>query len=256
MKKNLKLTLVILVALVLVISLFQIIIDSPSLIAKKLEKKDLNNKTIVLKLKLLGVIPVGTAKIEELGIERLKGRMVYHIKATASMLPYIEKFFKAKAEADSYVDANKLYSLKFVQHVQTPGDYDYNREILYDQRRKIMKIGDTEREILEDTQDPLSAIFYLRQQKFEVGKEFNININTNQKNYLLAAKVLSYKKIKIGKEENGIWLLGAEIKRRNKSRRHKTSVKIWFLDDETKTPILIRIMASGGLIKARLIAVE
>ena len=256
MKKKLKSVFLILVAVVFVLSLIQIIADSPSLIVKKLENKDLNSKTVVLKLKLLGVVPVGIAKIEELGVERFKGSRVYHIKATASMLPYFAKFFKAKAGADSYVDVKKLHSLRFLQHAETPGDYDYNREIIYDQRRKIMKIGDTEREILEDTQDPLSAIFYLRKQEFEVGKEFNVNINTNQKNYLLAAKVLSYKEISIGGEKNRLWLMNAEVKRRNKSRRHKTSVKIWFLDDETKTPILIRIMASGGLIKARLVGVE
>jgi hypothetical protein len=119
-----------------------------------------------------------------------------------------------------------------------------------------MKIGNTEREIFEGTQDPLSAIFYLRNQKFGIGKEFNININTNQKNYLLTAKVKSFQEIDTSDSKVGIWLLNAEVKRRDKSQRHKTSVKIWFLDDQSKTPIKIRILASGGLIIARLIGLE
>jgi hypothetical protein len=119
-----------------------------------------------------------------------------------------------------------------------------------------MKIGDTEREIYEHTQDPLSAIFYIRNQEFKPGKEFNININTNQKNYLLFAKVLNYKEINLAQKTIGIWLVSAEVRRHDKSPRHKTSVKIWFLDNKAKTPILIRVMASGGLITARLIDLE
>ena len=256
MKKILKMIFLVLIVLILSGSLIQIIGDRPSLIMKNFKDKNLESKSVILKLKLLGVIPVGLAKIENLGIENLKRQKVYHIKAQAETLPYFSKFFQAKAEADSFIDIKKLHSLKFIQNAQTPGEYDYNREIIYDQRRKIMKIGDTERVILENTQDPLSAIFYLRQQEFEVGKEFNININTNQKNYLLAAKVESYQEIDIGRQKIGVWLLSAEVKRRDKSPRHKTSVKIWFLDNETKTPILIRVMASGGLIKARLVGLE
>jgi len=256
MKKILKITFLGLIIVVFLFSIIEIVKDRPALILRNLKNKNLESKIVVLKLKALGVIPVGTARLEELGIETLEGAKVHHLKAVAETLPYFSKFFKAKAEADSYVDFKNLYSLKFVQHAQTPGDYDYNRKIIYDQRRKIMKIGETEREILDNTQDPLSAIFYIRKQEFEVGKEFNVNINTNQKNYLLAAKIIDYKEINISGEKTGIWLLGAEVKRRGKSRRHRTSVKIWFLDNKTKTPILIRVMASGGLIKARLIDLE
>jgi hypothetical protein len=230
--------------------------DRPSSILKKLKDKNLESKVLLLELKAIGIIPLGTARIIDLGVENFNGRKVYHLKAIAETLQYFSRLFKAKAEADSFVDTKKLHSLKFIQHVDTPGDYDYNREIIYDQRRKIMKIGDTEREILKDTQDPLSAIFYLRKQQFQLHKEFNLNINTNQKNYLLAAKVIDYKLINIGKDRYGLWLVSAEVKRRNKNPRHRTSVKIWFLDNKNKLPVLIKVVSAGGLITARLIDLE
>lgn len=250
--KVLKIFLLVLIIAGILFSLNEIIKDSPSSLIKNFKNKNLDSKTLVLKIKFFGLIPAAEAKIKDLGREKLDRKEVFHFGATAETMPYFAKIFRAQIQADSYVDTVKLCPLKFVQLVQTPGDYDYNREIIYDQKQKVMRIGDVQREIFEDTRDPISAVFYIRNQEFKIGKEITTHINTNQKNYILTAKVLDYKESTTNGEKTGYWLMTAEVKRADKNPRHKTSVTIWFFDNKTKTPFLIKIMTAGGLVTASL----
>lgn len=251
-----KFVFMVLLIIAVFLSLREMIKDSPSLLIKKFENKNLDSKSLVLRIKFFGIIPAATARIEDLGIAKLNKKNVFHYRATAQTMPYFARIYSAKMQADSYVDIVKLSTLKFVQRVQTPGDYDYNREIIYDQKLRIMKIGDVQREIFKDNRDPISAVFYLRSQEFKVGKEIQTYINTNQKNYIMTAKVLDYKELTTDGEKTGYWVLTAEVKRADKNPRHKSRLTIWFFDNKTKTPFLIKIITAGGLVTARLTGLE
>jgi hypothetical protein len=251
-----KITLLVLLLIAALLSLNEVIKDSPSLLVKNFKNKDLDSKALVLQIKFFGIIPAATARIEDLGMEKLGRKNVFHFKATAQTMSYFSKIFQAQMQADSYVDIKNLSPLKFSQQVKTPGTYNYNREIIYDQKQKVMKIGDVQREIFEDTRDPISAIFYLRSQEFEKGKEIQTHINTNQKNYIMLAKVSDYKQLDINGEKTGYWIVTAEVKRADKSPRHKTSLSLWFFDNKAKTPFLIKIMTAGGLVTVNLIGLK
>jgi hypothetical protein len=120
-----------------------------------------------------------------------------------------------------------------------------------------MEIKGERRQILADTQDNLSAIFYIQHQKLEVGKTFDINVNTNQKNYRLLAEVIEKTEYAIDKGKVGVWVMHADIRRRDKNNPyHRSSMTVYFLDNADKTPLLIKVMASGFYITARLVEVR
>ena len=251
-----KIIFIVLLIIAALLSLNEVIKDGPCSLIKNLKNKNLDSKALVLKIKFFGIIPGAVARIEDLGIEKFDRKNVFHLRATAQTMSYFSKMFNAQMQADSYVDVGKLCPLKFVQRVKTPGKYDYNREIIYDQELKVMKIGDVQREIFQDTRDPISAVFYIRNQEFKIGKEMTTYINTNQKNYIMTAKVLDYKELTINGEKTNYWLMTAEVKRADKNPRHKTHLTIWFFDNKTKTPFLIKIMSAGGLVTASLIGLN
>jgi len=187
-----------------------------------------DSNILVFRVNYLGMIPAGEARLENKGIEFYQGRSVYHLSAQANPLNFYSKFFKAQAQTDSYIDADKLCTLKFEQILLLPNKPEDKKEILYDQNNNFMELRGVRRHILPGTQDPLSAIFYIRHQNLEIGKVFDININTNQKNYQLYAKVIGREEYALRTKKVGVWVVEGVLRRRDKSRRRKPNLNCGF----------------------------
>jgi len=215
-----------------------------------------NKDVVVLRVNFQGLIPAGEAVLENKGEELYAGKKVYHLSAKAVVLPFYSKIYNVRAEADSYIDPYKLYTLKFTQTLILPNKPRDEKVILYDQEKNFMELKGVKRQILPGTQDPLSAIFFLRHQKLGLGKEFDLNINTNQKNYQLYAKVTEKEVYTLGSKEVNVWVMDAIIRRRDKNPYHKTTMRLWLLDNPAKTPLLIKVMSNVGLVTARLVSTE
>jgi hypothetical protein len=200
----------------------------------------------------LGFLPTGQAELKNMGIEIYQGKEVYHLLAEAKVSKFMSKFLNAKAIINSYIDKNKLHSLRFTQTSILPDKPKDEKEVLYDQEKNIMELRGVRRQILPDTQDPLSAMFYIQHQPLELGKEFDININTNQKNYRLYVKVIRKEEYLVDNKTVRLLLLQGDIRRRDKNPYHKSTFNLWILDNQYKIPILIKAMTNGGLITIRL----
>lgn len=209
-----------------------------------------------LRVTYQGLIPAGQARLEDKGEKLYQGRKVYHLSAEAYPLGIYSKFFNARIQVDSYVDTDKLNTLKFKQRLALPNKPQDVKEVLYDQNKHFMELKGVKRQILPGTQDPLSAIFYIRRQNLEIGKVFDININTNQKNYRFYARVTEREEYILEARKIGVWVLKGIIRRRNKNAYHKTTLKLWLLDNPSKIPILVKTMSSIGQVTARLTSVE
>ena len=231
--------------------------QSPSQVLKDLiVNNSLNNPALNLKLNYLVIIPVGEAKLVNLGEERFRGADLIHIRAEAKTFDYIASIFHSKATVDSYIDPKNLDSLYFLQDMEMINKPRENKEIRYDQKKHIMTYvgprGVEERVIDEHAQDPLSAIFYVESKKFWIGEEFRLSLNTNQKNYIIIGKFVSIESIQISGKNYEVMLVEARVGRKDKNPRHQAKLKIWFLDYQGKRiPILIKAMTNIGPIVAR-----
>lgn len=226
--------------------------NNPRIIISNLLKKGIiNSDELKYKIYLFGVLPVAEAsfifgKIEEYGASK-----VYHLNASAQTLNYIHNIFKGSAILDSYVDTREFNPVFFKQQL-TKGDKKINREVFYDQKNGVMSIDNVRRQIFADTQDPLSAIFYLKKRiDFSKTKEIEMSINSNQKNYILKG-IANPKDIAINKEAHKAVFLKAEISRRDKNPYHKSKVDMVLLNKGQNIPVLIKVFAGGILINAKL----
>ena len=223
----------------------------------KLQDKPLDDRsTLVFRVNFQGLIPAGIAVMENKGEELYNGRKVYHLSAKAGASDFFSRIYNAQAQVDSYMDAEKLHALKFTQALILPNKPRDEKVVLYDQENNFMELKGTKRQILANTQDPLSAIYYLRHQELHLGKEFDLNINTNQKNYQLYAKVLGKQSYFLKDKEVGIWLVEVIIRRRDKNPYHKTTMRLWLLDNPSKTLVFIKAMTNAGVVTARLSDVQ
>lgn len=229
---------------------------NPKVIISRLIKDGpIRDGRLVYRVYFLKVFPIGEAIFDVAKAEEYNGQKVYHLSASAENLKIFSKFVRAYATLDSYIDAQQLNPILFKQRLVVRGRKDVYKEVFYDQVKGIMVIGKERRQILPNTQDPLSAIFNLRRIDFEKADNLEVSINTNQKNYILkgAAKTSA---VSIRKENYRIALLKASISRHDKNPYHKSHIATVLLKEGGNIPISINVFASGILIDARLIEIR
>lgn len=227
--------------------------NNPRFIISRLAKKGFfKSDNLIYQINLLGFFPVGRATFNAGIKEEYKGKEIYHLSATAKTTKIVSKIFSANIVLDSFVDGFDNNPVLFKQKMQVSGKPDLNREITYDQKNGIMTIAGVRRSILPNTLDPLSAIFNLKNMDFEKNRNFEMNINTNQRNYVLEGKVTS-RQILVERKIYKTYIVGAQIQRRDKNPYHQSSITMILLKEKKNLPILIKIFSGGFLITAKLI---
>lgn len=246
----------ILCVLVLVWITISLYNSTPRAIISRLIKEDkLHSSKMRYRVYLFKILPIGEATLMDAVSQEYKGKKVYHLSAMAESLEVFSYFINAHAELDSYIETKSFNPLVFKQKLVVSGRRDTQKEVAYDQKSNIMFVEGSRRAILPDTQDPLSATFNIRRMDFTVAKDIEMNINTNQKNYLLKGTAHT-DQIKIGSDTYGLVFLKANIYRRNKNPYHKTDMSIVLLKEGGNIPISIDVFNKGIFIHARLIDTE
>lgn len=230
--------------------------NSPQVIIKRLAKKRIVEQgALNYRLYLFGIFPVGEAVFKPAEPQIYEGKNVYHLAAFAQSLKVFSGLFSGSITLDSYLDTETLNPVLFKQKISISAKDDTVKEVFYDQEKQIMTIAGTERQIMPDTQDPLSAIFKIRQMDFSAIKSVELSLNTNQKNYIMKGAAHP-RGISIGKGTYKTVVLSGIIRRRDKDNPyHRTNITVVLLQEkEENVPFLIKVFASGFFITARLAA--
>ncbi len=246
------------IGLVVIVALLMAVLinaynSQPSVIISKVFK-NVNLKPQALKYRAygFGFIPLGEALFNKAQSEELNGVKVYHCHATAKSLDMVSLFFKGEAVLDSYVDAKSGNPMLFRQKVSASGKEAGLREVIYDQKQGYMTLAGVRRQIVPNTQDPLSLIYNLMRMDFEKTKTIDFSINTKHKNYIIKGTVEA-KSIVVSGSEYKIYTVKARIRRNYANPYHQSQATIIFLKAaDENIPILIKVFANGFLINARL----
>lgn len=245
---------------VLILILFFVILNyinsNPKMIISKfLNEEGIGKRGLIYRIYLFGVIPVGEASLGMAKLEWYKGQRVYHLSAEAKSLKILSPLFSGQAFLDSYIDTKELWPILFKEEVRVKGGRGFEREITYEQKEGIMTVANVRRKIPPNTQDPLSTLYNIRRMNFDNRGDFEININTHQKNYILRGLAV-IKSLWINRKPYKIILTKAKIRRRDKNPYHQSSITMFLLKREENIPILIKVFASGVLINAKLVRIK
>ena len=255
MKRMLKF--IVLVVAVIMVTLFVIGIykNNPRVIVSKVFKiGKVHGETFKYRIYAFGVLPIGDAVFNKIEPQEIKGQCVYHINAKARSLNGMSLFFKAKAILDSYVDCVTLNPIFFKQKLVISGKSEQEKEVTYDQKKGFMTLSGVKREILPNTQDPLSLVYNLKKMDFSKSKDIELGINTNQKNYVLKG-IIEQKQI--NNADYKVYCGKADIRRRDKNNPyHRSQVTMWFVKEKENIPILINVFASGFYMTIRLVEIQ
>ncbi len=116
----------------------------------------------------------------------------YKIESLAKTNSFFDNIYKVRDHIESIWDRNKHVTLRFTKKLRE-GSYRQHRIHFYypEQNftiytkfgRKTKKFKEKRMEIPSDTQDILSALYYMRMQEFAVGDTLTINVTADGRNY-------------------------------------------------------------------------
>jgi hypothetical protein len=201
------------------------------------------------------IFPMGDAYWIPEDVEDYHGQAVYHLSITANSLKAFSKIAYAHAALESYIHIRELTPALFREKIVFPGNKEFAKEIFYDQENQVMTKEGERRKIMPNTHDPLSAMFNLRRIDFDKTANVEININTNQKNYVLKGTANS-SGVSLHGNTYKLARLEAEISRREQNPYHKSRINVVLLKEGGNIPLTASVFSRGLFISARLIGIK
>lgn len=242
--KKIFLIIVVVIIFMIIVSVFQ---NRPQAILSRLnEKEEIAWGNMKFRIYLFGLFPVAEATLDNAEPQILNGKVLLYLKMKANTLPVFNKFYCAEATLESYIDKASGNPVFFKQQLFTSGKDSIVKELTYDQVNKIMVLNGIKRDILPDTQDPLSLVYNLITKDYLKKMVFSFNFNANQKNYLFDAMC---------SRKDGVVIANAKISRRDNNPYHKSEATFVFIEGKRNIPILFKIFASGAYLTVRLVEI-
>lgn len=197
-----------------------------------------------------GLIYAGDATLEIRNIAVVQGRESFHIVSTARTNKAFDLVFKVRDHHESFMDRENLFSLRFEQHLRE-GGFRRDAVVDFDQKKHLAIWKDKEVKIPPNTQDFLSALYYIRTLELKVGEAVALANHTGGKNYPIYIKVLRRERVEVpaGKFD---CLVVEPVLETSTIFKHKGRLTIWLTDDTLKMPVLLRSKVVVGAFEASL----
>jgi hypothetical protein len=195
-----------------------------------------------------GLIYAGDATLEVRNIATLDSVKAYHIISNARTSKTFDLVFKVRDRHESFMDYDNLFSLRFSKHLRE-GKFRRDEEVIFDQRGHRAIYPDKEVPIPPSTQDFLSALYYVRTLRFDVGQAVQMANHTGGKNYPIYVKVLRRERVTVPAGEFDC-LVVEPVLQTSSIFEHKGKLTIWLTDDTIKMPVLLRSKVVVGAFEA------
>lgn len=204
-------------------------------IAEKVYNAD---RSITYSLSYMNIFPIGKAYFSA---QDKKNHIL--LKATAKVSDFIRSMYEVEAGAESTIDKEKFYPLKYVEITKTP-EKEKKKEIIFYPDKNMAEREGKKYKIPPMTFCPLSAFYYLQLQDFSLGKTHKIKLLSKEEIYVLEVKVIE--------EEGDIVVLSGQVRREDLSSTHGANFE-FFVSKTLRFPLLIKIKTHSGTIIARAI---
>ena len=198
-----------------------------------------------------GVVRAGDARLAVESMEELNGEPVYRLASTARSSRFFSTFFTVKDRVESLWSLDRRVPLRFEKHIHE-GNYKKDTVIEFDHENGHAVYENGERlEIEKDTQDVLSAFYYIRCNRLEVGESVHVPNHSDGENYPLEVKVVRREKVKVPAGEFRCVVVEPLLKSAGLFKQ-EGRLTIWLTDDARKMPVLMKSKVAVGSIVAEL----
>jgi hypothetical protein len=218
-----------------------------------------SGEKLVFKIKY-GIISAGEATLAIEDFTHHDSVDCWLFSITTKTNSFFDRIFKVRDRIESVTDKAKFISYRFEKKLQE-GNYKQHRIHLYypDQyfsfylkySRKSKEFKEKRMEIPDETQDILSAFYFVRKQNLSVGDSLLINVTSDGRN--VVTKVLVHKRETLdtifGETE---CLVIEPVMETEAVFKQSGRIQIWVTDDDRKIPVKLESKVTFGSFKAYL----
>lgn len=193
----------------------------------------------------------GSSLMQVQNFHRVDGRRCYRIVTKAESNSFVSKFYKVRDRAESSVDAESLFSRRFMKRLRE-GGYKKDVDVRFDQaaRKAIYENGKTH-DVAAGVHDVLSAFYYVRTRPLPDGATIVVPTHDNEKSYEMEVKVLKREKVEVPAGTFACVVVEPKLKSEG-IFKSKGSMQVWLTDDERRMPVMVRSAVPVGSISVRL----
>lgn len=205
-------------------------------------------------------IKVGTAYIKNRGVVEIEGRPAYVIQTSAFSATVIDSVFKVRDVNLSWLDAQHLYSLGYSQSLRE-GRYQRDEWVLFDYpvqtyHGELSKKSGTNAisgPLTAPVLDMLTALYFVRGQNLENGKDVVFDIVNREEQYPLIVKVIKRETVKTPAGKFKCVVVEPQFRGEGIFVSKGKSLQVWLTDDERKLPVKMKTEVFIGSVSAQLL---
>ncbi len=206
-------------------------------------------------------ITAGQVALEVLPDENLDGRKVRSFMMTAKTGKVADKIFKVRDTLSSLAEYDVSRSLGYAK-IQREGKTKRNITVDFDWVNLSAHYFEAIKEskktipILENTLDPLSAFYFIRNQKLEVGKSFEGPMTDGKRCKMAKIKITKREEIKVNGKKYDTFKLVPDMQDIGGvfEKSDNAKMEIWCTADHRHIPVLLKSKVMVGNFKAELVS--
>jgi hypothetical protein len=193
----------------------------------------------------------GSSLMQVQNIHVVEGKSCYRIVTKAESNSFVSRFYKVRDRAESSVDAESLYSRRFVKRLRE-GGYKKDVDVRFDQEgRKARYANGKAYDVAPGVHDVLSAFYYVRTRPLPDGATLVVPTHDNEKSYEMEVQVLRRETVEVPAGKFACVVVEPKLKSEG-IFKSKGSILVWLTDDERRLPVMVRSKVPVGAISVRL----
>jgi hypothetical protein len=195
-----------------------------------------------------GLIYAGDATLEVRSNAEINGRSAYHLVSVARTNKTFDIVYKVRDRHESYMDMEFLYSLRFEKHLRE-GKFRRDKVVDFDQINHVAVYPEEEVGIPPNTQDFISALYYVRTIPLEPGQAVWMANHSDGKNYPIFVKGLRRERVETQAGEFDCMVI-EPVLQTSAIFENTGKLTIWLTDDNVRMPVLMRSKVIVGSFEA------
>ena len=201
-----------------------------------------------------GPIGVGYAELIVQELVKKNNKNTFHIVGKGRTAPFFDWFFKVRDVYETFIDTVERVPVKFIRNVNE-GGYVINQNYDFYHDQELVKTRDSMYVIPKNSQDMLSAFFFMRtlnNKKIKKAESFFIPIFLDEENYKLKINYLDNEIVET-KWGNINCMVFQPQMQEGRVFKDGSKIKVWISDDNNRLLVKVETEVWAGKIRAILI---
>lgn len=200
-------------------------------------------------------IDAGRMRMAVEGIEQVEGRPAYRLTFKAETNPAVSALYTLKEVLQSWMDIERLHSLRFVKQGVEKGR-EWEKRLRLDQARRVRVNEETGEEdpMPPDAQDDVSIFYYIRTLPFQEGRTFVLQNLMDPDDNPMRVTVLGAEPVKVPAGTFESWALRVEVHTDSGVFSQGSDLRLWLSRDARRIPVKVESKLAVGSFTAVLTA--